>query len=249
MADPAAASGAASLFRAGTVLRPPRPSLLDAVAHSAVLRALAAWRDNGGGQPPLLLDGTAGNGHDCLFLAHQAPAGSLLLALDIQEAALQASRARLEQAGMTARCCASARAACALSPLPSETTDIRLVLHSHAALPELLDALPDMDRQRPLLAGIFNFGYLPGTNKRCTTTAAGSLAAVDALLERLAPQGCLSLHCYTGHEGGAAEEAALAQRLARLEPRRWRVLHCRDANRETHGESILLAERLPVRQR
>ena len=70
-----------------------------------------------------------------------------------------------------------------------------------------------------------------------------------ALLERLAPQGCLSLHCYTGHEGGAAEEAALAQRLARLEPRRWRVLHCRDANRETHGESILLAERLPVRQR
>ena len=69
------------------------------------------------------------------------------------------------------------------------------------------------------------------------------------LLERLAPQGCLSLHCYTGHEGGAAEEAALAQRLARLEPRRWRVLHCRDANRETHSESILLAERLPVRQR
>ena len=205
--------------------------------------------DNGGGQPPLLLDGTAGNGHDCLFLARQAPAGSLLLALDIQEAALQASRARLEQAGMAARCCASAAAACALSPLPSGTTDIRLVLHSHAALPELLDALSEADRQRPLLAGIFNFGYLPGTDKRCTTTASGSLAAVDALLERLAPQGCLSLHCYTGHEGGAAEEAALAQRLARLEPRRWRVLHCRDANRETHGESILLAERLPVRQR
>ena len=178
-----------------------------------------------------------------------ASAGSLLLALDIQEAALQASRARLEQAGMAVRCCASAAAACALPPLPSHTTDIRLVLHSHAALPELLDALPEEDRQRPLLAGIFNFGYLPGTDKRCTTTAAGSLAAVDALLERLAPQGCLSLHCYTGHEGGAAEEAALAQRLARLEPRRWRVLHCRDANRETHGESILLAERLPVRQR
>ena len=119
----------------------------------------------------------------------------------------------------------------------------------YPGIPELLDALPEADRQRPLLAGIFNFGYLPGTDKRCTTTAAGSLAAVDALLERLAPQGCLSLHCYTGHEGGAAEEAALAQRLARLEPRRWRVLHCRDANRETHGESILLAERLPVRQR
>ena len=40
---------------------------------------------------------------------------------------------------MAARCCASAAAACALSPLPSGTTDIRLVLHSHAALPELLD--------------------------------------------------------------------------------------------------------------
>ncbi|WP_269456901.1 class I SAM-dependent methyltransferase [Desulfovibrio piger] len=167
----------------------------------------------------------------------------------MQEAALRASRARLEQAGLAVRCCASAAAACALPPLPSHMTDIRLVLHSHAALPELLDALSEEDRQRPLLAGIFNFGYLPGTDKRRTTTAAGSLAAVDALLERLAPQGCLSLHCYTGHEGGAAEEAALAQRLARLEPRRWRVLHCRDANRESRGESILLAERLPVRQR
>ena len=108
MADPVAASGAASPFRAGTVLRPPRPSLLDAVAHSAVLRALAAWRDNGGGQPPLLLDGTAGNGHDCLFLARQAPAGSLLLALDIQEAALQASRARLH----CSRQCSSVSGSC-----------------------------------------------------------------------------------------------------------------------------------------
>ena len=42
---------------------------------------------------------------------------------------------------MAARCCVSAAAACALSPLPSGTTDIRLVLHSHAGLPELLDAL------------------------------------------------------------------------------------------------------------
>ena len=97
--------------------------------------------------------------------------------------------------------------------------------------------------------GRFSFRAERRDDQRCAAAASGRLAAVDALLERLAPQGCLSLHCYTGHEGGAAEEAALAQRLARLEPRRWRVLHCRDANRETHGESILLAERLPVRQR
>lgn len=249
MTESPAASGAAHVSHAGTVLRPPRPSLLDAVAHSAVIRALDAWRDAGGGTPPLLLDGTAGNGHDCLFLARQAPAGSLLLALDIQTAALEASRARLEQAGLTARVCASAPEARALPPRPAGVTDIRLIRHSHAALPALLDGLPAGDRERPLLAALFNFGYLPGTDKARTTTAAGSLAAVEAVLERLAPQGCLSLHCYTGHDGGAAEEAALARCLARLEPRRWRVLHCRDANRASHAESILLAERLPVRQR
>lgn len=248
MTVPAAAPAAANALPAGAALRPPRPSLLDAVAHSAVLRALAAWRDTGGACPPLLLDGTAGNGHDCLFLARQAPAGSLLLALDIQEAALRTSRARLEQAGMAARCCASAAAACALPPLPGDAPDIRLVHHSHAALPALLDGLPARERERPLLAALFNFGYLPGADKSCTTTAAGSLAAVEAVLECLAPQGCLSLHCYTGHDGGAAEEAALTARLARLEPRRWRVLCCRDANRDSHGETVLLAERLPVRR-
>ena len=55
-------------------LRPARPSLLDQLAHAGLMRAFAVARENG--VRPLCLDGTAGNGHDTLFLAETAPEGA-----------------------------------------------------------------------------------------------------------------------------------------------------------------------------
>ena len=74
-------------------LRPARPSLLDHLAHAALLRALGTARDRG--MCPLCLDGTAGNGHDTLFLAESAPDGAFVLALDVQPEAVAATEERL----------------------------------------------------------------------------------------------------------------------------------------------------------
>ena len=220
-----------------------RLSLLEHLAHAALERALvtcaadASSVPHGGqgaqaavGAAPglLLVDATAGNGHDSLFLLGAAPRNALLLAMDVQAQAVAATGALLAAHGF-------AHAA--------------RVLHTgHECLADVLAALAPEDRQRPLACVVFNLGWLPGGNKDLVTTPATSLPALEAALEALAPGGCISLHCYTGHEGGAEEAAALEARVRSLPPRRWRVLALADANRERAAESLLLVERLPVRK-
>ncbi|GAB1255161.1 tRNA (mnm(5)s(2)U34)-methyltransferase [Desulfovibrio falkowii] len=217
--------------------------MLEHLAHAALERALvtcaadASSVPHGGqgaqaavGAAPglLLVDATAGNGHDSLFLLGAAPCNALLLAMDVQAQAVAATGALLAAHGF-------AHAA--------------RVLHTgHECLADVLAALAPEDRQRPLACVVFNLGWLPGGNKDLVTTPATSLPALEAALEALAPGGCISLHCYTGHEGGAEEAAALEAWVRSLPPRRWRVLALADANRERAAESLLLVERLPVRK-
>ena len=69
------------------------PSALLETAH-------AVWKRHAG---PLMLDATAGNGHDTVFLAELAGEGGMVLAVDRQEEALARSAALLRQRGLERR--------------------------------------------------------------------------------------------------------------------------------------------------
>lgn len=56
---------------------------------------------------------------------------------------------------------------------------------------------------------MFNFGYLPNSDKSVTTLADTSLVAIQAALELLSPQGIMTLLCYPGHEEGRIETLAI----------------------------------------
>ncbi len=192
-------------------------------AHRAVAAALERL-----GRPLSAVDATAGNGHDTLFLARCVGEEGLVLACDVQQVALDATRARLEAAGLAGR--------------------VRLVLGGHEHLGRWLDAAaPDGPAPSPLsgvAAAMFNLGFLPGSDKRVVTRPDTTLAALEALLPRLAPGGVISLHLYTGHGGGAEEAAAVLSRAAALPAAAWAVLQSHEANRERAREYLLLLERL-----
>jgi SAM-dependent methyltransferase len=132
------------------------------------------------------VDATAGNGHDTLFLARQVHPGGKVLALDIQPAAVAATRERLEQAGLGATC------------------EVRVADHAGLA-----DLLPD-DFQGATDGIILNLGYLPGSDHAVTTLPGGTVAALRVSLANLRPGGRLVCVAYTGHPGGEAEGAAVA---------------------------------------
>ena len=179
--------------------------------------------------PLCVVDGTAGNGQDTLFLAqclarYEGPEGpegpegfgarGLVWAFDVQKDALTRTARRLEEARLS-HC-------------------VRLVHDGH----ENMDA--HLPPGQAVHAACFNLGYLPGGDKSLVTRGSTSLAAAQAVLLRLAPGGLLSLHIYTGHEGGAEEADALLGWAQALPHATRPVLHIFTQNKPSHIEHLLL---------
>lgn len=136
-----------------------------------------------------VIDATAGNGHDTLFLARCVGGAGKVLAIDCQQQALENTHQRLVDAGVQDR--------------------VTLVEGDHAKL--LL--LTPQDWRSKVAAIIFNLGYLPGSDKQVVTTPTSTRQALDACLEILAPGGLLLMLIYRGHIGGHDEEAMIQARL------------------------------------
>ena len=60
-----------------------------------------------------------------------------------------------------------------------------------------------------IAAATFNLGYLPGGNHAVCTRPTETLEAIHGCYELLRPDGCLSILCYRGHEGGPEEALAV----------------------------------------
>lgn len=146
----------------------------------------------------VVIDATAGNGHDTRFLARLVGSGGAVYAIDLQHAALQQAQALLhaEQLG-----------------------HVTWQVGNHARLAELI---PE-GLHGQIAVVMFNLGYLPGGNKTITTTSEATSAAVQAALALLRPGGVVTIVAYSGHPGGAEEVRALEELLAGLSPAMFRV--------------------------
>lgn len=184
-----------------------RPAPLVVRAQEAVGRVLGA-----GG---IAVDATAGNGHDTLFLARSVGPGGRVYAVDLQERAIAATRARLAEAGLEDR--------------------VRLCTADHETLAERVD--PD-DRGR-VAAVMFNLGYLPGGDHTLITRPPTTLAALEAGRALLAPGGRMTILAYTGHPGGADEAAAVRAWATGSTPERNRI----EYGRGERAPQLLVVER------
>ena len=131
------------------------------------------------------IDATAGNGFDTLFLAKQVGPCGKVIAIDIQDCAIQSTQEKLDSAGLIDR--------------------VRLVSEDHAtALEKLIEA-----NREKVAAVTFNLGYLPGSDRSIQTRAESTEAALAASIQLLVPGGCLCVTAYRGHSGGTVEAATV----------------------------------------
>ncbi|MCH9811273.1 class I SAM-dependent methyltransferase [bacterium] len=56
---------------------------------------------------------------------------------------------------------------------------------------------------------VYNLGYLPGSDKKVITTQESTLKSLTHAVEKLAPNGMISIMIYTGHEGGEEEKKCI----------------------------------------
>jgi predicted methyltransferase len=144
----------------------------------------------------LVIDATAGNGHDTVFLAGCVGAGGRVLAFDVQAAAITSARARVAAAGFDPR--------------------VEFFQASHATM----DAYA---ADGSVAVVMFNLGYLPGEDHQVMTETAATLEGLKRAVRMLKTGGLLAVICYPGHAVGAEESAAVEQWFAALAAQGWRV--------------------------
>ena len=136
-----------------------------------------------------VVDFTMGNGHDTLWLAEQVGENGKVYAFDIQPKALESSEKLLRESGC-----------------PQNYT---LILDSHANVEQYV--------KEPICAGMFNLGYLPGSDKSVTTLRESTMKAVEGALRLLEDDGGLLIAVYPGHEEGSLEGKMLDEYFATLD--------------------------------
>ena len=134
------------------------------------------------------VDFTMGNGHDTEFLSKAVGEFGHVFAFDIQEQALASTEENLKKAGC-----------------PQNYT---LILDSHHNVKKYVDV--------PIKAGMFNLGYLPGSDKSITTMRSTTLPAIEAAISLMAPDAIIIVAIYPGHPEGEAEGREICDYLSGL---------------------------------
>ncbi len=151
-------------------------------------------------QASIVIDATAGNGHDAYFLAETLSRfpGSQLHIFDIQKEAIESTQKKIDKG------------------LFSSRLSVTYYLQSHFPFPATLS-------QESVDLIIYNLGYLPGGDKSITTLAEFTLPSIEQALSLLKKGGVLSLTCYPGHEEGKLEYDQILKKLELLQPEQYTI--------------------------
>lgn len=163
-----------------------------------------------------VVDATAGNGHDTLFLAQLVGDEGQVYAFDVQKSAVDATLHRLLDNGLEHRA---------------------LVLHrGHEEVVNYV--------HKPVAAAIFNLGYLPGSNHDIITQPNTTIQAIDDLLKMLKIGGLIVLVIYHGHPGGKEERDAVIDYVSQLPQKCVHVLKYEFLNQQNDPPFVIALEKM-----
>ena len=136
----------------------------------------------------IAVDFTMGNGHDTEFLSKTVGENGHVYAFDVQEQAVKSTEKNLKEWGC-----------------PDNYT---LILDSHHNVKKYVD--------KPIKAGMFNLGYLPGSDKTVTTMRETTLPAIESAISLMDKDAIILVAVYPGHAEGEAEGKLVNEYLASL---------------------------------
>lgn len=167
-----------------------------------------------------VVDATLGNGHDTQWLSELVGDEGHVYGFDVQQAALEQTRNRLEQQRLLRRA--------------------SLFCVGHEQVERYVE--PGID------AAVFNLGWLPGSDRLVRTRKESTLKAVSACLELMKEGGLLTICAYPGHEEGREELNALLEWAANLNPRLYDAMVRRYLN-QPGDPPVLIAVKKNLRRK
>ena len=149
----------------------------------------------------IAIDATCGAGNDTLVLAKAclSEKEGHVYGIDIQKMAIERTEALLE------------------TSLSIGTRDrISLIHKSHAPLPIEVP---------PANLIIYNLGYLPGSDRSIMTLSPTTIASLESAIERLLPEGMISIMLYPGHHEGLFETQTILNWASALADHQYSLSH------------------------
>jgi tRNA G37 N-methylase Trm5 len=163
-----------------------------------------------------VIDATAGNGHDTLFLARLVGDRGRVFSFDIQQEAIEHTRRLLEAENILER--------------------VELIQHGHEEMHLFV--------HEPVAAVMFNLGYLPRGDHLIVTRPDSTVSAIEASLRILSRGGIITVVLYTGHDGGREEQDAVLKFCKKLDQKHYTVLSYKIINQVNEPPSLLVIESL-----
>lgn len=147
--------------------------------------------------PNLCIDATAGTGKDSVFLASLVGDTGRVIAMDIQEMAVEQTRMRLKKEDLLER--------------------VEVVFDSHVHIDQYAS-------EGSVSLIMFNLGYLPGGDHSLATRAETTIQALEKGLTLLCEGGMISLLIYSGGDSGFDEKNQVLTWLKSLPDDKYTVL-------------------------
>jgi predicted methyltransferase len=149
-----------------------------------------------------VIDATAGNGGDTLFLAELVGAKGRVYAFDIQQIALNITQQKLISAGLDNR--------------------VTLVADGHQ----------NMDRYvaQKVKAVMFNLGYLPGGHHSIGTRGESTAEALNKAMQLLEVNGLITVVVYYGGDSGFDEKDSIMEYIKYIDHKQFIVMKTEFAN-------------------
>lgn len=168
---------------------------------------LHTWISKKVSQGMVCIDATAGKGKDTALLAELVGREGKVIAMDIQEAAIDATKVLLDKKGLADR--------------------VQPVLDSHANMGQYAE-------EGTVDCIVFNLGYLPGGDHTIATHAESTIEALEQSLRLLKPYGMIAMAIYHGGDTGFAERDAVLKWLKGVDSKQYTVMVTDFYNRPNH---------------
>lgn len=164
----------------------------------------------------IVVDATAGNGNDTLFMANLVGQNGKVYSFDIQQKAIENTKNKLIQQNLLDR--------------------VELIHDSHENIDKYVKV--------GIKGAMFNLGYLPGGNHNIVTKPYSTLSCLKKIVDLLQVGGIITIVIYIGHDGGEEEKEAVLDFVSKLDNKHFAVQKTEMLNFENYPPIFVCIERV-----
>lgn len=164
------------------------------------------------------VDATCGNGNDTLFLSQLVGDDGHVYAFDIQQKAIDNTKAKLAE---------------------HDRQNVTYINDSHAKISTYIP-----NELKGMVGGaIFNLGYLPRSDKSIITQGDSTIAAIEQLITYIKQTGLIIIVIYHGHDGGKEEKNEVLRFVEQLDQKYYSVIRYGFINQVNNPPFVVAIEK------